>query len=261
MYHTQKRAHTRLFILPCMLTISSLFCGFYAMVAAINGHFQAAAASIMVAGLFDGLDGRVARLTRSTSPFGMELDSLCDIVSFGAAPALLAYLWALTPFGRYGWLAGFLYLAATALRLARFNVQASSEVATDGNFTGLPCPAAAAMIASAVLFTTVVLKNSDPVRHIMLLFLVYLLSYLMISTHRYPSFKHVRIPREKRFQVLAGLILLLMLLATEPPITLCVSFLLYMLSGPVLDGWRLLQKHDKIPWKFGRKPGGKTGMS
>ena len=83
MYHTQKRAHTRLFILPCMLTISSLFCGFYAMVAAINGHFQAAAASIMVAGLFDGLDGRVARLTRSTSPFGMELDSLCDIVSFG----------------------------------------------------------------------------------------------------------------------------------------------------------------------------------
>ena len=242
---------TRLYILPCMLTISSLFCGFYSMVSAFHGRFQHAAAAIIVAAIFDGLDGRVARLTRSTSSFGMELDSLCDIVSFGVAPALLSYLWALTPYGRYGWLAGFLYLAATALRLARFNVQAASDAPKDGNFTGLPCPAAAGMVATAVLFSTAVLNKSDPVRHISLLILVYLLSYLMISTHRYLSFKHMDIPREKRFHVLFGLTLLLVLLATEPHITLFVAALLYMLSGPVMDIWALARGKKKLPRLFG----------
>ena len=249
----RQQAATRLFIVPCMLTIGSLFCGFYSMIAAINSQFEAAAIAIMLAGVFDGLDGRVARMTHSTSPFGMQLDSLCDIVSFGVAPAILAYLWALTPYGRYGWLAGFLYLAATALRLARFNVQAASEVTSDGNFTGLPCPAAAVMIASSVLFSTEVLNNSDPVRHIFLLLLVYLLSYLMISTHRYQSFKHLRIPRKQRFQALVGLILLLALLATEPPITLCVVMFLYVLSGPVMAAYRLLDRQKRLPWKKSRQ--------
>lgn len=233
---------TRLYLVPCMLTISGLFSGFYSMIAAINGHFQAAAIAILVAAVFDGLDGRVARLTGSTSSFGMELDSLCDIVSFGVAPALLAYLWALTPYGRYGWLAGFLYLAATALRLARFNVQASEE-SSDGSFTGLPCPAAAGMIATAVLFSTAVLNKTDPVRHISLLLLVYLLSYLMISTHRYASFKHYDIPREKRFHALAGMILLLVLLASEPHITLFIAILLYVLSGLVMALYRRLRRN------------------
>lgn len=246
------RAMTRLYLLPCMLTISSLFCGFYSMVSAFHGRFEHAAAAIIVAAIFDGLDGRVARLTRSTSAFGMELDSLCDIVSFGVAPALLAYLWALTPYGRYGWLAGFLYLASTALRLARFNVQAASDAPKkDSNFTGLPCPAAAGMVATAVLFSTEVLNKSDPVRHISLIILVYLLSYLMISTHRYLSFKHMDIPREKRFHVLFGLTLLLVLLATEPHITLFVAALLYMLSGPAMDIWALARGKKKLPRLFG----------
>ncbi|NLZ16918.1 MAG: CDP-diacylglycerol--serine O-phosphatidyltransferase [Desulfobulbaceae bacterium] len=248
---TPSQPTTRLYLVPCMLTISSLFSGFYSMIAAINGHFQAAAIAILVAGVFDALDGRVARMTGSTSTFGMELDSLCDIVSFGVAPGLLAYLWALTPYGRYGWLAGFLYVATTALRLARFNVQTSSEE-SDGNFTGLPCPAAACMIATAVLFSTVVLNKSDPVRHISLLLLVYLLSYLMISTHRYPSFKHFDIPKEKRFHAFAVMILLLVLLASEPHITLGVVALLYVLSGPSMDIYKLVRGKSKKPWKFRR---------
>lgn len=247
---TPSQPTTRLYLVPCMLTICGLFSGFYSMIASINGHFQAAAIAILVAAVFDALDGRVARLTGSTSNFGMELDSLCDIVSFGVAPGLLAYLWALTPYGRYGWLAGFLYVAATALRLARFNVQTGED--SDGNFTGLPCPAAAGMVATAVLFSTVVLNRTDTVRHISLLLLVYLLSYLMISTHRYLSFKHLDIPREKRFHALAGMILLLALLASEPHITLCVAMLLYVLSGPVMGGYRRIldTSRGKKLWKL-----------
>jgi CDP-diacylglycerol--serine O-phosphatidyltransferase len=230
---------SRMYLVPCMLTICSLFSGFYSIVSAFNGHFLAAAIAILVAAVFDGLDGRVARMTRSTSTFGMELDSLCDMVAFGVAPGVLAYLWALTPYGRYGWLAAFLYVAATALRLARFNALAIDKVkspAASGHsdFVGLPCPAAAGMIATAVMFSTHVFKTTDTVQHITLLLLVYLLSYLMVSTHRYLSFKHMDIAREKRFQVFIGLILLLILLASEPPITLFAATLLYISSGPFL---------------------------
>jgi CDP-diacylglycerol--serine O-phosphatidyltransferase len=162
----------------------------------------------------------------------MELDSLCDMVAFGVAPGVLAYLWALTPYGRYGWLAAFLYVAATALRLARFNSMTVASPSHD--FTGLPCPAAAGMIATAVMFSSHVFKTTDAVQHITLLLMVYLLSYLMISTHRYLSFKHMDISKEKRFQLIVGLILLLILLASEPPITLFGASALYILSGPVL---------------------------
>lgn len=222
----------RFYIVPCMLTICSLFSGFYSIISAFNGHFFAAAVAILVAAVFDGLDGRVARMTHSTSTFGMELDSLCDMVAFGVAPGVLAYLWALTPYGRYGWLAAFLYVAATALRLARFNSQTVASPSHD--FTGLPCPAAAGMVATAVMFSTHVFKTTDTVQHITLLLMVYLLSYLMVSTHRYLSFKHMDIAKEKRFHLIVGMILLLILLATEPPITLFGASLLYILSGPFL---------------------------
>ena len=224
----------RFYPLPCMLTCTSLFSGFYSIVASINGNFFPAAVAILVAGVFDGLDGRVARMTHSTSRFGMELDSLCDLVSFGVAPALLAYLWALTPYGRYGWLAAFLYVATTALRLARFNSMAEETDKKHHDFVGLPCPAAAGAIATTVMFCRF-LGATDTVKHISILLLVYLLSYLMVSTHRYLSFKKTRIPPEKRFQIVVGMILLLILLATEPPITLFAAALLYILSGPFLD--------------------------
>ena len=178
----------RFYPLPCMFTLASLFCGFFSIVSAINSEFKTAAIAIFVAAIFDTLDGRVARLTNSTSQFGAELDSLCDMVSFGVSPAVLAFLWALHPYGRYGWLAAFLYVAMTSLRLARFNVLDSKMESK--NFSGLPCPAAAAMISAAVLFSHF-LGVTGEVKHISLLLLVYLLSYLMVSTHTYYSFKEI----------------------------------------------------------------------
>jgi CDP-diacylglycerol--serine O-phosphatidyltransferase len=252
MENTPQPVTNRMYIVPCMLTICSLFSGFYSIVSSFNGHFLTAAIAILVAAVFDGLDGRVARMTGSTSTFGMELDSLCDMVAFGVAPGVLAYLWALTPYGRYGWLAAFLYVAATALRLARFNAQAienTRAAARSGHhdFTGLPCPAAAGMIATSVMFSTHVFKTTDTVQHITLLLLVYLLSYLMVSTHRYPSFKHMDIAREKRFQVFVGLILLLILMASEPPITLFAATLLYILSGPLIAARVRLRRKKPEP--------------
>ncbi len=231
----------RFYVVPCMLTIGSLFSGFYAIIASINGHFFAAAVAIIVASVFDGLDGRVARMTRSTSSFGMELDSLCDMISFGLAPALLAYLWALSPYGRYGWLAAFLYVATTALRLARFNSQTEEAAAArNHDFVGLPCPAAAGLIATTVMFSSYFIKTTGTVQHISLLALIYILSYLMVSTHRYPSFKHVYIAREKRFALIVGMVLLLILVATEPSVTLFCTAMAYVLSGPVLAVGRRL---------------------
>jgi len=215
--------------LPCLLTCCSLFCGFYSIVASINGHFFAAAVAILIAAVFDCLDGRVARMTGTTSEFGKELDSLCDLVSFGVAPAMLAYLWALTPYGRYGWLAAFLYVATTALRLARFNSQPSAGY----DFVGLPCPAAAMMIATTVMFSRF-LGATDTVKHISILLLVYVLSYLMVSNHRYLSFKQMDIKKGKTFQIVVFMLLFLILLATEPPVTLFVVSLLYILHGPAL---------------------------
>ncbi|MDH4319581.1 MAG: CDP-diacylglycerol--serine O-phosphatidyltransferase [Desulfobulbaceae bacterium] len=234
--------NSKIYILPCMLTCASLFCGFYSIVASINHDFFAAAVAILVAGIFDGLDGRVARMTGSTSKFGMELDSLCDLVSFGVAPALLVYQWALLPFARYGWLAAFLYVATTALRLARFN----THISANHDFIGLPCPAAAGMIATSVMFFDKFIGISGPVEHMPLLFLVYFLSYLMVSTHRYRSFKQPdTMKKAKSFQVVVGMLLLIALLASEPPVTLFTVTLLYVLSGPLMALYGLMVKERK----------------
>jgi CDP-diacylglycerol---serine O-phosphatidyltransferase len=224
--------------LPCMFTIASLFCGFYSIVAAIKGDFAIAATAILIAAVFDGLDGRVARLTGTTSTFGMELDSLCDLVSFGVAPGLLAYLWALQPFNRYGWLAAFLYIATTALRLARFNCQHTSA---SKHFVGLPCPAAAAMISSTVLFSHY-LGIEGTVNHISLLFLVYILSYLMVSTHLYFSFKQTDSKKSRTFRLLVGSLLLFILVAAEHEVMLFVIFSLYIASGPIVAIYRRIRK-------------------
>jgi CDP-diacylglycerol--serine O-phosphatidyltransferase len=225
----QPELSTRFYPLPCMFTLASLFCGFYSMIYAVKGEFYIAAVAILVAAIFDALDGRVARMTRTTSQFGVELDSLCDMVSFGVAPGFLAYYWALQPYGRYGWLAGFLYVATTSLRLARFN----SQNVKSGNkdFVGLPCPAAAAMIVTSVMFCNE-LGITGEVKHISLLLLVYLLSYLMVSTHRYLSFKSPNQSRFRTFQVLVGMLLLAVLVVAEPNIMLFALFLIYIASGP-----------------------------
>ena len=239
--HEMQKARM-IYPLPCLFTTASLLSGFYAIISAINGNFLNSAIAIIIAGIFDGLDGRVARLTKTTSTFGMEYDSLSDLVSFGVAPALLAYLWALEPYGRYGWLAAFLYVATTALRLARFNTLTLEE--SPKEFVGLPCPAAAGMIATTVLFSRF-LGATDTVKHVSILLLVYLLSYLMVSNISYMSFKHPAANRKKTFQVMVAMVLVMILVATEPQVTLFVMGLIYVLSGPVSSVSRLLQKDKK----------------
>ncbi len=227
-------------LLPNLLTTMCLFSGFYSIISSINGQFFHAAVAILIAAVFDGLDGRVARMTGTTSKFGMEYDSLCDLVSFGVGPAVLAYLWMMQPYGRYGWLAAFLYVATTALRLARFNSQV--EETPKNIFVGLPCPAAAAMIATSVLFCRYVGVDKNYL-DIGTLLMVYILSYLMVSTHHYSSFK--KVSKAKTFQVMVFMVLLIMVLATVPQVTFFLMFTLYVLSGPLAGVYRLLFKGKK----------------
>ncbi len=232
----------KIYLLPSLLTTVSLFSGFYAIVSAMNGLYLNSAIAVIVAAIFDGLDGRVARFTGTTSRFGMEYDSLCDLVSFGVAPAILAYQWALTPYGRYGWLAAFLYVATTALRLARFNTMDTKSASK--TFTGLPCPAAAGMVATSVLFFQF-FELDGAMKNRTLLFMVYGLSYLMVSTHKYLSFKHPETTRAKTFHAIVAMVLVIMVLATEPQVTLFLLGMIYILSGPLADGYRLLVRNKK----------------
>ena len=182
----KRRKHKGIYILPNLLTSISLFAGFYAIIASINLKFSHAAYAVFVSGIFDMLDGRVARLTGSTSRFGVEFDSLSDAIAFGVAPGILVYMWALKGYGRFGWLAAFLFVACGALRLARFNVQADNG--QKRSFLGLPIPAAATTIAGCVLFYSW-LGYSDGIKTVFMPILVYLLALLMVSDIRYYSFK------------------------------------------------------------------------
>ncbi|NPA95155.1 MAG: CDP-diacylglycerol--serine O-phosphatidyltransferase [Thermodesulfobacteria bacterium] len=229
----RKPPRKRAYILPNLLTSISLFAGFYSLVSSIDGKFMAAAWAILVSGIFDGLDGRVARITGTTSKFGLEYDSLADLVAFGVAPGILAFTWALRGFGRLGWLAAFLYVATTALRLARFNTLGSSGPGSKSFFLGLPCPSAAAMVA-----TTVLMCNhfgiSGPVHHYGLLIMIYGLSFLMVSNVRYYSFKEMQWFNQHPFRGLVAVLLTMVIIAIEPKVTLFVLFLFYCLSGPLL---------------------------
>lgn len=220
-----------IYILPNLFTTASLFSGFYSIISAIQGNYYAAAVAILVSGIFDMLDGRVARLTHTTSRFGVEYDSLSDLVAFGVAPAILAFLWALQPYRRFGWLAAFLYVATCALRLARFNTQVFSS--DNRYFNGLPCPAAACLVATSILFLNH-LGIKGNFHHPGILVMIYILSYLMVSTIRYHSLKGAEIFQKKPFHVLVALILLIIVIATEPDITLFVLSSGYVISGPIL---------------------------
>ncbi len=228
-------------LLPNFLTTMSLFCGFYAMVSAIKGGFVISAWAIIAAACFDGLDGRVARLTRTTSKFGVEYDSLSDLVAFGVAPGILGYIWGLQGFGRLGWLAAFLYVATTALRLARFNAISHSGGGSSRYFLGLPCPSAAGIVATAVLFSQHIGING-PVRHLGFLVLVYIVSFLMVSNVRYYSFKEVKWFERHPFSSLVILILFLTVIASEPRVTLFILGIAYGISGPVAIVYRSVFK-------------------
>jgi CDP-diacylglycerol---serine O-phosphatidyltransferase len=219
-----------IYILPNLFTAGSLFAGFYCMVSTLNGDYKTAALWILASSIFDGLDGKVARLTGTSSKFGVEFDSLADVVSFGAAPGLLMYCWALKPFGRLGWLAGFLFLACAALRLARFNVQV--DTVESKRFVGLPTPAAASMVSATVLLFYHFGWPSSYIK-VAILVLIYFLALLMVSNVRYYSFKDPGLIKRQPFAFLVFAILLLIVIAAEPVLMLFTIFICYILSGPV----------------------------
>lgn len=232
-----------IYILPNLFTSACLFGGFYAIIASIQGRFEAAAIAIILAAVCDGLDGRVARLTNTTSDFGTEYDSLSDLVSFGVAPAILSYLWALKPFGRLGWLAAFMFAICGALRLARFNVEKAKVKSSF--FKGLPIPSAACFIASLILFTSNFQGFAEK-RDIIIIVMIYLLSFLMVSSLNYPSFKEFHIKHQKPFNVLVTLILILLMIAYKPKILLFVILFIYVLSGPVISSYRYYKKRNIV---------------
>lgn len=233
---TKKKERKGIYLLPNLFTSASLFGGFYSIIATIHGRYEAAAIAIILSAVFDGLDGRIARFTNTTSHFGTEYDSLSDLIAFGVAPGILAFKWALEPFGRLGWLAAFMYVICGALRLARFNVQKNSVEAN--TFKGLPIPAAACFISSCVLFVYAVggLLESKP---IIIIFMIYTLSFLMVSTINYPSFKKFDIRHQKPFNVLVSIILMCIVIAYKPNIMLFFIMLSYMLSGPAVTLYRM----------------------
>ena len=238
-----------IYILPNLFTTGNLFCGFWAIISVFQEKFFYAAVAILLACVFDILDGKVARLSGATSKFGVQYDSLADLVSFGIAPALLAFSWALRPYGKFGWLAAFLFVVCGALRLARFNVQSSSgEVKY---FKGLPIPAAASMIALTILLYLRLIET-DLVKDIVILVMIYVLAFLMVSNIRYFSFKELNLAKRKPFSIFIFVILSMIVIIMEPTIVLFVSVIFYVFSGPVnmLMAWhkkRTLRKTEPIP--------------
>lgn len=219
-----------IYLLPNLFTTSGLFAGFYAIVAAMLGDFDHAAIAIFIAMLMDGLDGRVARLTNTQSSFGAEYDSLADIVSFGVAPSLVAYSWGLSSLGKIGWLAAFFYMAATALRLARFNTQDHSD---KRYFSGLPCPSAAGLIAGMIW---VAHEYAVPGHKICVVAAVItiLTGALMVSNIRYYSFKDINLKDKVPFMAVLLAMIILVFISIDPPQVLLGAFAIYVLSGPTL---------------------------
>jgi len=225
-------------ILPSLFTIGNLFLGFWAIIKATNGQHEAAAHLLFWAIVLDMLDGRIARLTGTTSEFGGELDSLADVISFGVAPAFLAYSWAFAPVPRAGWLTSFLFVAAGALRLARFNVQRHGG---DGRFfVGLPIPAAAGQLAALVA------ALPGPLRERPAAFgglaVVAILAFLMVSTFRYRSFKGVDLRARLSYASILGIAVALVVLFFEPAIVLVTLVTVYVLSAPAAYLFGLLRR-------------------
>ena len=250
------------FLLPNALTTGALFAGFYSIIAGINGQYAAAAIAVVVAGLLDGLDGRVARLTNTQSDFGLEYDSLSDLISFGLAPALLAFNWSLRSLhelsplaGKLGWLAAFFFVACAALRLARFNTQA--EHADKSYFQGLASPAAAGTLVVTIWFFVDHGIEGSSVRWLILLETV-LLGMLMFSRIPYYSFKEW--PKGEKVPIawIFLLVLIIVFLAIDPPTMMMVMGIIYVMSGIIITfmgrrNWKIRRSRRS----FGRGAGGK----
>ena len=239
------------YLLPNLFTTGGLLCGFYAIIATIQGDFRVAATAVLIALIFDALDGRIARMTKTSSQFGAEYDSLSDLVAFGVAPGVLAYRWALEPWGAWGWLVAALYVVCGALRLARFNVQ--TAVVDKDSFVGLPIPAAAAVIATTIWLYYFLGGEGTTNKHLTLLLLVSVLAGLMISTIRYASFKDLNLRDRQPFGLLVVGIILLLLTIAEPQLMLFGMATVYAVLGPLgmISHW----------WKKRAQPEQETPMA
>lgn len=232
----QKENHSGIYLLPNLLTTASLFAAFYSIVSSLKGLYEPAVIAIFVGMVADGLDGRIARLTNTQTAFGAEYDSLSDMVTFGVAPSLLLYSWSLSQLGKFGWLVAFIYTAAVALRLARFNVQI--EVVDKKYFQGLACPAGAAIVSSFVWFA-----HQNAWHHyiqtisLTTAVITILISILMISNVRYYSFKEIDFKGKVPFLYILIIIVLFVAIAADPSSVLFFGFLLYALSGPIRTMW------------------------
>lgn len=224
------RRHRGIYLLPNLFTTGAMFSGFYAITSAINGHFEAAAVAIFIAMILDGLDGRVARLTNTQSEFGVQYDSLSDMVSFGVAPGLVMYLWAFSSLGKLGLFAAFVHTAGGALRLARFNTQV--ETADKRYFQGLPSPAAAAILAGFLWMSVEQNYTVDSIKYIALLLTV-CTGLLMVSNFRYSSFKEIDLKGKVPFVVAIAMMLGFSFIMAQPTV-LFVLFMAYAISGPVI---------------------------
>jgi CDP-diacylglycerol--serine O-phosphatidyltransferase len=231
-----RRQSRGIYLLPNLFTTAALFAGFYSVMAAMKGYFDSAAIAIFVAMILDSLDGRVARMTNTQTAFGAEYDSLSDMVAFGVAPALTVYSWSLFSLGKLGWLIAFLYTAATALRLARFNTQSHD---TDKRyFQGLPCPAAAAVIAGLVW-----LGNSYELEGLLIdiptAIVTLSVAALMVSTIRYYSFKQIDLKGRVPFVVVLIPVVIFAAIAIDPPQMLFTVFFVYAFSAPAITLWQI----------------------
>lgn len=230
-YHRKidfKKTKKGIYLLPNTLTLCGMFCGFFAILSAINGNFVYAAWAIILANIFDGLDGWIARLTNTSTRFGIELDSLSDLVAFGVAPSILIYKWSLIPFGRVGWAVAFLFVACGALRLARFNVQTGTSASKA--FKGMPIPAAATVIASIVIFYYE-FNTEIPDKNIIFPIITTILSLLMVSTLRFHGIKEINFSERKPFWFLVVFVLILFVLLIHPSTAIFVFAMIYLFGG------------------------------
>ena len=219
------------FVVPATITSLGLLAGFYSLISTIGAHFETAALMIMVAFVCDGLDGRIARASHSSSQFGVEFDSLSDVVAFGVAPAALVYTWALRPLSGPGVVISGLFAVAAALRLARFNVQ--TAMADKRRFTGLPVPGAAVMIAGLVLAYSYFELDSPRTLAAVMAPVALALASLMVSRVPYPSFKAINLRKRAQFELMAGVLVVAAMLLAMPQFTACVIASAYVLSGPI----------------------------
>jgi len=236
-----RRPRRGIYLLPNLFTTGCLFFGFYAIISAMNGKFEAAAVAIFIAMVFDGLDGRIARMTNTATDFGVQYDSLADMVSFGVAPALVVFLWSIQEMGKLGWLVAFIYTAGAALRLARFNTQV--EVTDKRFFQGLPSPSAAALIAGTV-WMGVDYNLSGPEFAPFALIATLAGGLLMVSNFRYYSFKDAELRDKVPFVGMLLIVMVFVFISIDPPLVLFFIVVTYALAGPVVTMF-MVRRHKK----------------